>query len=266
MCLPSLRDAFFRLGAGLIVWATLCADSTLGADAPAPDKRLLRYDPIVNALVPLAASEARAGCVYSHYSERLQRRSLGNSPAGRRILQCAGRGHNPIVADTGHSREPRGQGRPTGAGGQAVSPTCGSERDGLFLSRRRRSLATGPKRHASNGLRPGNAVSLGLERQAICAVSSARLPIAGKSSTVGTLGCRNRRRPVGVLSSAAALITPATKLINTSPTRTPCAAWSARVPLVCPRVDPAWLHAFGIRTVLVGARLAVLDQKVKGSG
>ncbi len=74
MCLPSLRDVFLRLGAGLIVWATLCADSTLGADAPAPDKRLLRYDPIVNALVPLAASEARAGCVYSHYSERLQRR------------------------------------------------------------------------------------------------------------------------------------------------------------------------------------------------
>jgi hypothetical protein len=70
----SLRDVFGKLGTGLIVLATLCADFALGADAPTPDRRLLRYDPVISALVPLAESEARAGCVYSHYSERLRRR------------------------------------------------------------------------------------------------------------------------------------------------------------------------------------------------
>jgi len=63
-----------RLLAGIVLLLTICTEFALGVDVPAPDKRLLRFDPITQTLVPVAESEARVGCVYNHYSERLHRR------------------------------------------------------------------------------------------------------------------------------------------------------------------------------------------------
>ncbi len=70
----SPRNSLHGLTAGLVALAALLAEPALAADVPPPGKDLLRYDPITDTLVSVAESEARVGCVYSHYSERLHRR------------------------------------------------------------------------------------------------------------------------------------------------------------------------------------------------
>ncbi len=61
MFAPPPRSSL-RLLAGIVLLLTTCTEFALGVDVPAPDKRLLRFDPITQTLVPVAESEARVGC------------------------------------------------------------------------------------------------------------------------------------------------------------------------------------------------------------
>ncbi|HYW80702.1 MAG TPA: hypothetical protein VE890_14070 [Thermoguttaceae bacterium] len=65
-----------RVGKALLLTIAVCLSWAVTADrANAGDGRgILRFDPLTNQLVPVAPGDAKVGNVYSHFSERLNRR------------------------------------------------------------------------------------------------------------------------------------------------------------------------------------------------
>jgi len=78
--------------ATFVIVATTCTGFVSAADAPSPDKRILRYDPVVGGLVAVAETDARVGCVYSHFSDRLQKRVWAIWQADGRFSHALGEG------------------------------------------------------------------------------------------------------------------------------------------------------------------------------
>jgi hypothetical protein len=71
----STRSVLVRIAAGAIGLAIVAGASSIGRGADSQDDRgMLRFDPISGKMVPVPEGEAKAGCVYSHFSQRLNRR------------------------------------------------------------------------------------------------------------------------------------------------------------------------------------------------
>ena len=64
------RSLLVRLAAWTIVLAAMCQTlcAATAADNANSDRDLLRYDPIRDELVVVPEAEAKAGCIYSHFS------------------------------------------------------------------------------------------------------------------------------------------------------------------------------------------------------
>ncbi|MGO9110910.1 MAG: hypothetical protein ACLP9L_16945 [Thermoguttaceae bacterium] len=96
------RIAFVHIvsvaGTMAVIAGAACA--ALGADPAQDDRALLRFDPLRHApdspdretLVPVAEQEAKVGCIYSHFSERLNRRVWAIRQANGQFSHALGEG------------------------------------------------------------------------------------------------------------------------------------------------------------------------------
>jgi hypothetical protein len=75
-----------------ILTLPLSAAPLFAADTPPRDRDILRYDPLLNALVPVAESEVKTGYVYSHFSTQLNRRVWAIRQAGGQFSNALGEG------------------------------------------------------------------------------------------------------------------------------------------------------------------------------
>jgi hypothetical protein len=78
--------------ASILVLAIVSGTPALAADTPPDDRTILRYNPVVGALVPVPENEAKPGCVYSHFSERLHRRVWAIRQADGQFSNALGEG------------------------------------------------------------------------------------------------------------------------------------------------------------------------------
>ncbi len=102
------RMAFGQIAAAAVVLVVIAAAATTlhGADLAQVDRSLFRYDPFQHApaapdrgtLMPVAEHEAKTGCAYSHFSDRLNRRVWAIRLANGQFFDALGEGTSQSVA------------------------------------------------------------------------------------------------------------------------------------------------------------------------
>jgi hypothetical protein len=111
------RIAFVYLAAGAVSVAVV-AGAARGADPAQDDRAVLRFDPLRYTpdapfratLVPVTEQEVKAGCVYSHFSERLNRRVWAIRQANGQFSHALGEGTTqpgPVFDISGTAEEKR---------------------------------------------------------------------------------------------------------------------------------------------------------------